>query len=167
MRPDASDTVFSGKQFDVVVEEWGGRKREIVRHPGSVAVVAVDRGGFVVLVRQFREPARGSLLELPAGTLEQGEDALACAQRELAEETGMTGGRWRELAACWTSPGFLNERMHLFAADELEPGEPSHDDDEQIELVRIPVASLDDRLAEIEDTKTPAGLLLYLRDVRK
>ena len=167
MRPDSSDTVFSGKQFDVVVEEWGRRKREIVRHPGSVAIVAVDGEQRVVLVRQFREPARRALLELPAGTLEPAEDPLACAQRELAEETGLTGGRWRELAACWTSPGFLDERMHLFAADELEPGESALDDDEEIELVRIPVAALDERLGEIEDAKTLAGLLLYLRDVRK
>ena len=167
MRPGASETLFSGKQFDVVLEEWGGRTREIVRHPGSVAVVAVDREQRVVLVRQFREPTGRSLLELPAGTLEPGEDPLACARRELAEETGLTGGRWRQLATCWTSPGFLDEQMHLFAADELEPGEPALDDDEQIELVRIPVASLDDRLGQIEDAKTLAGLLLYLRDVRK
>jgi len=165
MKPRSARTVYDGRQFDVVVEEWGDREREIVRHPGSVAIVAVDRGE-VVLVRQLREPARAMVLELPAGTLEHGEEPLACARRELEEETGLRDGDWRELAVCWTSPGFLNERMYLFAAEALERGEPDPAKGEDIELVRIPVTELDARLGEIEDAKTLAGLLLYLRDRR-
>lgn len=164
MKPDRSETVFDGKQFDVVLEEWEGRDREIVRHPGSVAVVAVDGEGRVTLVRQLREPARTELLELPAGTLEEGEEPLATAQRELAEECGLGGGEWRELGTFWTSPGFLDERMTLFSAEGVEPlGEQKLDEDERVELVRLEVAELEDRLGDLEDLKTIAGLLLYLR----
>src|SRR5438105_7986190 len=95
--PDQSKRVYDGKLFDVVVEKWDGREREIVEHPGSAAIVAIDSEGYVTLVRQLREPARKHLLELPAGTLEEDEEALVTAQRELAEEVGRTGGRWREL----------------------------------------------------------------------
>src|SRR5919202_252329 len=102
--PSAAKTVYDGKQFDVVVETWGDRHREIVRHPGATAIVAVDREGCVTLVRQLREPARKELLELPAGTLEEGEEPLTTAQRELTEETGLRGGSWRELGAFWTTP---------------------------------------------------------------
>ena len=162
MRPRSTEIVFAGKQFDVVVENWGDRERQIVRHPGSVAIVAVDRGGRVVLVRQTREVARGKLLELPAGTLDDGEQPLASARRELQEETGLHGGRWRELGAFWTSPGFLDERMHLFAAEDVDEGDARPEDDEDVELVRWPVDSVRARLAELEDAKTIAGLLLYL-----
>ena len=104
--PQSSRRGYDGKLFDVVIEEWDGREREIVDHPGSTAIVAVHDGA-VVLVRQLREPARKQLLELPAGTLEDGEEPLASAQRELAEEVGLHGGRWRLLGGFWTSPGFL------------------------------------------------------------
>ena len=160
MRPDETRTVYEGKRFDVTVERWGEKEREVVEHPGSVAVVAIDSDGFVTLVRQFREPAARPLLELPAGTLDEGEDALECAQRELAEETGLTGGSWRQLAAFYTTPGFCRERMHLFLAERLERGEPSPSGDEEIELVRIPLADARARIGEIEDAKTLAGLLL-------
>lgn len=160
MEPDLSRTVYSGKLLDVVVERWGPNEREIVEHPGSVAVVAVDGEGNVVLVRQTREPARAKLLELPAGTMDEGEEPLETARRELREETGLTGGRWRELARVWTSPGFLRERMHLFLAEDVEPGEASPDDDEDVELVRLPLEEAVARAAELEDAKTIAGLLL-------
>jgi ADP-ribose pyrophosphatase len=163
VQPDSSSKVYDGRLFDVVVERWGDHEREIVEHPGSVAIVAVDRDGRVTLVRQLREPARRRLLELPAGTLEKGEEPLETARRELEEETGLTGGTWRELAAVWTTPGFCAERMHLFAADGLDPGEARTEADESIEVVRVPLADLESRLDELEDAKTVAGILLYLR----
>ena len=163
MRPDEARTAYEGKLIDVTVERWGDHEREIVEHPGAVAIVAVDAERRVTLVRQRREAARKELLELPAGTLEPGEEPLAAAKRELEEETGLRGGEWRELAAFWTTPGFCRERMTVFVAEGAEAGAPAADDDESIELVRWHVDELESRLAELEDAKTIAALLLYLR----
>jgi ADP-ribose pyrophosphatase len=155
--------VYDGSLVDVVVERWGEHEREIVEHPGSVAIVAVDGHGRVVLVRQLREPARRELLELPAGGLEPDEDPAATARRELREETGFHGGRWRELAAFWTTPGFCREYMHLFLAEGVEDGDPEPAADERVEVVRVTVEELDRLVGELEDAKTIAGALLYLR----
>ena len=163
MKPDASRIVYDGRLIDVTVERWGEHEREIVEHPGAVAIVAVDAEDSVVLVRQLREPARKELLELPAGTLDRDEEPLASARRELAEETGLSGGDWRHAASFWTTPGFCREVMHVFFAERVEEGEQSLEADESIQLVRIPVAELPSRLGAVEDAKTLAGLLLYLR----
>jgi ADP-ribose diphosphatase len=160
--PDAARSVYEGRLLGLTVERWGEHEREIVEHPGAVAIVAVDADGYVTLVRQLREPARKRLLELPAGTAEPGEEPLATAQRELQEECGLTGGEWFELAAFWTTPGFCRERMHVFAAEGVERGEASPADDEELELVRWRLAEIRGRLGEIEDAKSLAGLLLYL-----
>jgi ADP-ribose pyrophosphatase len=162
--PDEVERVYDGNLIDLVVETWGDNTREIVEHPGSVAIVAVDQEERVILVRQLREPARKQLLELPAGGLEDGEDPLDSAKRELREETGLQGGEWREAAAFWTSPGFCNEHMHLYVATGVVEGEDDLDADEQIEIVRWPLAEIPARLGEIEDAKTLAGLLLVSRD---
>jgi len=162
-RPDESRVVYHGRLVDLTVERWGEHEREIVEHPGAVAIVTVDGEGCVTLVRQLREPTRRRLVELPAGTAEPGEEPLATARRELREECGLTGGEWRELASFWTTPGFCRERMHLFAAEGLVRGEAAPADDEELEIVRWPLAEIDSHLAEIEDAKTLAGLLLYLR----
>jgi ADP-ribose pyrophosphatase len=165
LKPDDSRTVYDGKLFDVIVERWGEHEREIVEHPGAVAIVAVDADGTVALVRQRREAARKHLLELPAGTLEPGETPLESARRELEEETGLTGGNWRELAAFYTTPGFCREHMHLFFADGVERGDARPEADEELELVCWRVDEIASRLGEIEDAKTLAGLLLYLSKV--
>lgn len=166
MKPDASRTVYEGDLLAVTVERWGRQEREIVEHPGAVGVVAVDRDGAVALVRQRREAVRKRLLELPAGTMEKGETPLECARRELAEETGLTGGVWRELAAFYTTPGFCRERMHLFLARDVEPGEANPEADEELELVTLTSDELTARLGEIEDAKTLVGVLLYLGEAR-
>ena len=166
MRPDESRTVYDGKLVDVTLERWGDREREIVEHPGSTAIVAVDAEGYVTLVRQLREPARKRLLELPAGTLEPGEQPLETAKRELAEEVGLRGGDWTELGAFYTTPGFCRERMHVFLAENVEGGEASPQADEEVETVRWRVEDVASRLDELEDAKTIAGLLLYLQTRR-
>jgi ADP-ribose pyrophosphatase len=150
--------VYEGKQFSVEVEN----DKEIVKHPGSTATVAIHNDE-VVLVRQHREPAGRELVELPAGTIEDGEDPLQNAKREVEEEVGLKGGRWRALGTYFTSPGFLDEEMHVFLAEDLEQGEQNLDDDEDVEIVRWPVEELEARLDELEDLKTAAALLLYLR----
>ena len=162
MKPDESKTVYEGKLFDVTLERWGVHEREIVEHPGAVAIVAVDAGDRVVLVRQLREPARKRLLELPAGTLEDGEDPLASARRELAEETGLTGGEWERGATFWTTPGFCREYMHLYLAEGVEAGDADPDEDEEVEIVHWHVDEVAAKLGEVEDAKTLAGLLLLL-----
>src|SRR5207253_3062268 len=122
VKPDEAHTVYEGSLLAVTLERWGNHEREIVEHPGAVAIVAVDREGMVNLVRQRREAARKRLLELPAGTLEEGETPIESARRELEEETGLRGGDWREVTTFFTTPGFCRERMHLFFAEELDQG---------------------------------------------
>jgi ADP-ribose pyrophosphatase len=163
VKPDEARTVYDGTLIDVTLERWGEREREIVEHTGAVAIVAVDGDGQVWLVRQLREAVRKRLIELPAGTCEPGEDPLQTAKRELREECGLTGGVWRELTAFWTTPGFCRERMHVYLAEGVEPGEAEPDDDEELEPVRWPVDGLEAHLAEVEDAKTLVGLLLFLR----
>jgi ADP-ribose pyrophosphatase len=159
-----SRTVYEGKVVDVVVERWDETQAEVVVHPDSVTVVPVDREGYVTLVRQLRVPTGGQLLELPAGKLDDGEEPLAAAKRELEEETGLRGGEWEAVTEFFTTPGFCRERMHLFFAEGLERGEPGgRDEDEDIELVRLPVSELESRMGELRDAKTLVGLLLYLQ----
>jgi ADP-ribose pyrophosphatase len=162
-RPDAARTVYEGALVDVTLERWGDHEREIVEHPGAVAIVAVDAADDVWLVRQLREPARRELVELPAGTREDGEEPLATARRELREECGLTGGTWSELGAFWTTPGFCREHMVVFLAEGVEPGEPDPDADEEVEVLQWPADGIDALLPELEDAKTVAGLLLFLR----
>ena len=162
MKPDGARTVYDGKLIDVTLERWGDNEREIVEHPGSVAIVAVDGDRRVWLVRQLREAARNELVELPAGAREKGEDPLEAAKRELREECGLTGGAWRELAAFWTTPGFCREYMHLYLAEGVQAGDAEPDEDEEVEIVQWHVDELEEKLGEVEDAKTLAGLLLLL-----
>lgn len=152
-------TLYEGPMFDV--ERRDGK--DVVVHGPSVSIVAVDREDRVVLVRQERVPAGGTLLELPAGGVEDGESPLDTAKRELQEETGLHGGDWVELAEFFTTPGFCDEKMHLFLARDLDEGEARPEGSEDIELVRVPRSELPSLVAETEDAKTLAGLLLLLR----
>jgi ADP-ribose pyrophosphatase len=162
VQPDSSEVAWRGKLLGITIERWGENEREIVDHPGAVAIVAIDTDGEMAFVRQVREATRASLLEIPAGTAEPGEEPLTTAQRELHEECGLTGGRWSELGAFWTTPGFSREYMHVFLAEGVERGEPAPEADEELEIVRHPAADVMALIPEIEDAKTLAGLLLYL-----
>ena len=160
--PDAAERVFTGRMVGVTLERWDDAEREVVERADSIAVVAVEPSDSLLLVRQFRAPARRALLELPAGTVDEGEEPLETAKRELAEETGLRGGRWRAGPAFYTTPGFCRERIHLFFADELERGEPTPERSEELEVIRWPLTDAASRLAEVEDAKTLAGILLFL-----
>ena len=123
MEPDASRTLFDGRLVRVVVETWGSREREVVRHPGAAGIVALTSDGEVVLVRQRREAVRQDLLEIPAGILDvPGEAPADCARRELVEETGYRAASVSHLASILTSPGFTDERIELFLARDVAPG---------------------------------------------
>jgi ADP-ribose diphosphatase len=162
MQPDSSETAWMGKLLAITVERWGESEREIVEHPGAVAIVAIDTQGEMAFVRQVREATRRRLLEIPAGTVEAGEEPLTTARRELHEECGLTGGEWSELGAFWTEPGFSREYMHVFLAEGVERGEAAPEADEELEVVRYRAADVAALIPEIEDAKTLAALLLYL-----
>lgn len=139
--------------------------REVVEHSGAVTIVALNAEGRVLLVSQHRYPTGRALLELPAGTLEPGEDPQVCALRELEEETGFRAGRIERLGGFFVAPGYCTEYIQAYVATDLEPGTPGGDDDEDIEVRPLPLEEVL-RLAdsgELEDAKSLATLLLYLR----
>ena len=158
---------FEGRIFSVrvdTVELPGGRRttREVVEHSDAVCMVPVDDAGNVLLVRQFRKPTESSILEVPAGGVETGEVSEDTVIRELQEEVGYTADRITHLASFWVAPGWATERMHAYLATGLRPSKLSADDDENIELVRLPfqqaVAMI--QTGEIHDGKTIASLLM-------
>lgn len=139
--------------------------REVAEHPGSVAVLAHDDEA-VYLVAQPREAVEEDrLLEIPAGTLDVAEETpLECAQRELAEEAELQAAEWRQLQVLYTSPGVLSEQAWIFAATGLSPASGQRDDDEEIEIVRLPIAEIPAALPDLRDATTIVGLLLLLRE---
>jgi ADP-ribose pyrophosphatase len=138
---------------------------DIVRHPGAAAVVPFVSDREVLLIRQYRHATGGMLLEVPAGKLDPGEPPEACAARELEEEAGQRTGRLVRTGAIWTTPGFCDERIHLFAAFELAPVPTRHGEDELIEVVRV---GLHDALrlvwsGELSDAKSALALVYAAR----
>lgn len=162
----ASEEVFKGRIFEVAVDtvREGGLTyaREVVRHGGGAAVVACYDDGTVSLVRQYRHPTVRYVLELPAGKLERGERPEECAARELEEELGVVAGRMEQLSEFFTTPGFCSEKLWVFLATDLRETARSHEEDEIIEVVRMPLTRALEMIAsrEIEDAKTIVGLLL-------
>jgi ADP-ribose pyrophosphatase len=142
--------------------------REVVEHPGSVAIVGVTGDDIVLLLRQSHHTIGRTLLGIPAGTLEPGETPEACARRELTEETGYRGGRLTQLASYYTSPGYTNERLTIFHAAGCEPAGGEIDPDELIRLAPVPLADVPRLVTpgpeQIEDAKTLIGLLILLRE---
>jgi ADP-ribose pyrophosphatase len=163
-RTVASRSVWSGRvirvRIDEVVRDDGHRtSREIVEHPGAVAIVAWD-GQRLAMVRQWRHATGRALLEVPAGTLEPDERPLETARRELAEEVGCAAADWTEGPGFFTAPGFCDERMHLYLARGLTESVAEADEDEQLDVtwMTLPdvVAAIDD--GRIEDAKTIAAV---------
>jgi ADP-ribose pyrophosphatase len=168
-----SQRIYEGKILNLrvdTVELPSGKKtkREIVEHGGCTAIVAIDSRKNVLLVRQYRKPVERMLLEIPAGGIEPGEEPLEGARRELEEETGFSAERWERLSLFYTSPGFCTELMHLYLATELQPAKRAADDDEHIEVVRVPLKKSLELIASVEicDAKSIAGLLMAMRRVR-
>lgn len=169
-----SDYAFRGRLVHLRIDTVrlpSGRTttREVVEHPGAVAVVPLHDDGTVSLVRQWRQPAGKVLLEIPAGTLEHGEDPLDCACRELAEEVGVTAGRMVHLFSSYLAPGYSSELLHTYLALELGPACARPDADEAIAVVRMPLAGATSAVLDgtIQDAKTVCGLLLAERCVRE
>jgi ADP-ribose pyrophosphatase len=169
----SGERVLAGKllsvDVDYVIEPGTERpaRREVVRHPGAVAVVPCLPGAAIVLVRQYRYAPDTFLWEIPAGTLEPGEAPESAAARELIEETGYRPGRLTPLARLHSSPGFSNELIHLFRADSLSAGESSPDDEERITVKTFDILDALDMISEglITDSKTVSGILLVARDI--
>jgi nudix-type nucleoside diphosphatase (YffH/AdpP family) len=140
---------------------------EVVRHPGGAAVVALDDSGRVCLLRQYRHAAGGWLWELPAGKIDHAEAPEQTARRELQEEAGLTADKWQSLGTFFSTPGFSDERIHLYLARALSPTETDRHADEVIEVhwVEVEQALAWVRCGEIVDAKTMIGLLLARRPV--
>ena len=135
--------------------------REVVYHPGGVAILALDEGDNVALVRQYRYPMRQLLLELPAGKLDPGEDPRLAAARELSEETGLEAAEWTDLGEILASPGFCTERLHMYLARGLTHREQHLDKDEFLDVVTVPFRQLADQVVDgtITGAKTVATTL--------
>jgi 8-oxo-dGTP pyrophosphatase MutT (NUDIX family) len=162
-----SETVWQGRIATVRVDRFrydDGKEaeREVVAHPGAVAIVAHD-GERLYLVKQPREAVNEpELLELPAGKLdEDGEQPLDTAKRELAEEIGKGARTWKHLTSFYTSPGFADEECHVYLATDLYDERAEAEDTERIEIVTVPLAELDDAIRDCHDAKSLAGLLWF------
>ena len=154
--------IISLRQDEVVLPTGGRVTLDIVHHPGAAAIVAVDDGGAVALIHQFRHAAGGFIWEVPAGTLAPDESPDACARRELREETGLVAARWTALGSILTTPGFSDERIHLYLARELTESTAALDHDEVLTTSRIPLIRALGMIVsgEIEDAKSIAALYL-------
>ena len=166
----SSRTVFEGRILKLrvdTVRTADGRKRtrEIIEHPACIAVIPVDTDDNVLLVRQYRRAADRELLEIPAGGIDEGEDAEEAVIREMQEETGFRPQKLERLGGFYSSPGFCNEYLHLYLATDLVPSRLHAEDTAGIEVVRIPESQISDLITsgKIEDAKSIAGLLYYLK----
>jgi len=161
----ASEKVFAGRVFDVTVDSVREADktytREVVHHRGSAVILPAFDDGTIALVRQYRHPAVKYLLELPAGTLNNRERPDEGAARELQEELGVVAGKLEKLCEFFVSPGFLAEKMWLYLATDLQETNQSLEDDELIEIVRVPIRRALQMISdgEIEDAKTIIGLM--------
>ncbi|MEN2766116.1 NUDIX hydrolase [Ornithinibacillus xuwenensis] len=163
-----SETIFEGKIVKLQVDDVrlpNGKtsKRELIKHPGAVAIIPITKDNKIIFVEQYRKPLEKSIIEIPAGKLEPGEDPERTAIRELEEETGYTTSKLTKVASFYTSPGFADELMHIYITSDLEKLEqpPAQDEDEFVELIEL---SLDEakRFVEAErihDAKTNFAVL--------
>ncbi|MER3427956.1 MAG: ADP-ribose pyrophosphatase [Pyrinomonas sp.] len=162
----SSEEIYKGRIFavrvDMVREGDRTHAREVVHHPGSAAIVALFDDDTVALVRQYRHPAVKFMLEIPAGSRDEGETPEACAARELEEELGYVATQMEKLAEFFVSPGFCTEKMWVYLATSLRETKQNPEEDEEFEIARVPLRRALQMIStgEIEDAKTIIGLLL-------
>ena len=166
----AREVVHVGRKIKVAVDTTvtpAGDvvRRDLILHPGAVVILPVLDAAHVVLLRNHRFAVNETLWEVPAGTLEPGEPLEACARRELLEETGYTADRWAYRGFLYASPGVLDEKLHLFVAEGLTPGQAAPEPGEELETVTVPLAEAVRMClsGEIKDAKTVTSLLLWER----
>lgn len=162
--------VYSGKIFNIYktrLKDSDGTRmsRETVIHPGAVAIIPLTSEDLVILVRQYRHATGKYIWELPAGTLGKRESPLACAKRELEEETGFIPGRLKKIMHFYTCPGFCTEKMHLYAAEKLKPTAQKLDPDEKITYKTFSRSEIRHLITsnQIIDAKSLIGLILWLQ----
>jgi ADP-ribose pyrophosphatase len=161
----SSKRLYDGKILNlrvdqVKVESGQIANREIVEHRGAAAIVPVLDGGDLILVRQYRYAVSSELLEIPAGTLEAGEEPLQCARRELVEETGYECGEISKILECFVAPGYSTEKIHIYLAKGLTKTRTRMEADENINIETLPLSAAlaKIRSGDIQDAKTIAGL---------
>ena len=164
------DTVFHVKVFDVRVDEieynGSGNQsfRQVAVHPGGAVVLPLKDDGRIVFITQYRYPHNEVLIELPAGKLEKGEDPFLCASRELAEETGYTSKNITKLGKIYTTPGFCDEILHIYLAQQLIPGDHAREEGEEgMEILELTLEEAEAKIrsGEIVDAKTVSGLMYF------
>ncbi|MFP7493726.1 NUDIX hydrolase [Terribacillus saccharophilus] len=163
--------IYDGKVISLRVDtvslpDGNTSKRELIKHPGAVAIIPITKDGKIIFVEQYRKALEKSIIEIPAGKLEPGEEPEVTAVRELEEETGYTTQNLKKLGSFYTSPGFADELLHVYEADDIEPmaEKIAGDDDEFVELKQLTLEEAEALVAEerIHDAKTMYALL-YLR----
>ncbi|MEC5422330.1 NUDIX hydrolase [Virgibacillus sp. C22-A2] len=163
-----TEKIYDGKVVHLQVDEVtlpNGKtaKRELIKHPGAVAVIPITKDNKIVFVKQYRKPLEKSILEIPAGKLEVGEEPIVTAKRELEEETGYSTSELSFVTSFYTSPGFADELMYIYITDQLEPlkGTVTGDDDEFIEVVELTLDEAKQYVEEerIHDAKTNYAVL--------
>lgn len=164
-----SETIYNGKvvhlrKDEVTLPDGKRSMREIIEHPGAVVILAESNQGKLIMVKQFRKAVEEVLLELPAGTVEPSERMIACARRELEEETGYQAKSWEKIYDFYSTPGFCNEKLILYFARNLIKTKPNADHDEFIEVIEIDKEKTRSLLQkkQIRDAKTLIGILWWL-----
>jgi ADP-ribose pyrophosphatase len=169
-----SEMVYPGRAFTIRrdtlrLPDGHETRLDIVEHVGSVVILPLDENGHILFVRQYRHAAGLELLELPAGTLDKGEEPIACAHREIREETGMAAGRLESLGGFFLAPGYSTEYMHVFLATDLHHAPLEADPDEFLSVERVPMAeavAMCER-GEIPDAKSLAAFLLAIKQLER
>ncbi len=169
-----SEKIYEGKILSVRIDtvelpDKKYSKREIVEHPGAVAIVPITREDEIVFVKQFRKATETVLLEIPAGKLEINEQPVECAKRELKEETGLDAEKMEYIFDYFSSPGYTNEKIHIFIATGVIPGEATPEDDEYIDVVKININEAMDMIhnGTIKDGKTIIGIFMAYERIKK